>query len=71
MRNSATASNSDPSHVELPGLPLALKSRDLPSFMVDSNPYNFALPLIEEQFELLRKESKPTILVIGEHVRCT
>ncbi|KAM5569676.1 phloretin 4'-O-glucosyltransferase-like [Rosa sericea] len=64
IRNSATANNSDPSHaVELPGLPLALKSRDLPSFMVDSNPYNFALPLFEEQFDLLRKESKPTILV--------
>ncbi|KAL6191312.1 hypothetical protein ACLB2K_037703 [Fragaria x ananassa] len=43
--------------IELPGLPLPLKSRDLPSFMVDSdsNPYDFALPLFEEQFEQLGK----------------
>nr|AWU66062.1 UGT75L20 [Rubus chingii var. suavissimus] len=62
IRNNAN--NSDPSYaVELPGLPLAMKSRDLPSFMVDSNPYNFALPLIEEHFKLLGKERKPTIMV--------
>nr|XP_004297003.2 PREDICTED: crocetin glucosyltransferase, chloroplastic-like [Fragaria vesca subsp. vesca] len=64
IRNNATAKSCDPCHgVELPGLPLALKSRDLPSFMVDSNPYDFALPLFKEQFEQLGKESKPTILV--------
>ncbi|KAL6188876.1 hypothetical protein ACLB2K_040267 [Fragaria x ananassa] len=67
IRNSAMTNNcNNPCHgVELPGLPLPLKSRDLPSFMVDSNsnPYDFALPLFEEQFEQLGKESKPTILV--------
>ncbi|PQQ18458.1 crocetin glucosyltransferase chloroplastic [Prunus yedoensis var. nudiflora] len=31
--------------------------------MVDSNPYGFALPLFEEQFELLERETKPIILV--------
>ncbi|XP_050372706.1 phloretin 4'-O-glucosyltransferase-like [Argentina anserina] len=64
IRNNHMVNNTDATQaVELPGLPLTLKSSDLPSFMVDSNPYNFALLLIEEQFELLEKEIKPTILV--------
>ncbi|KAK9932988.1 hypothetical protein M0R45_020204 [Rubus argutus] len=63
IRNNTTA-NSDPSYaIEFPGLPLVLKSRDLPSFMMATNPYNFALPLFEEQFDKLGKESKPIILV--------
>ncbi|KAM5569672.1 phloretin 4'-O-glucosyltransferase-like [Rosa sericea] len=62
--NINTAANSDPSYaVEIPGLPLALKSRDLPSFIVATNPYSGALPLFEEQFEKLGQESRPIILV--------
>ncbi|KAM5569674.1 phloretin 4'-O-glucosyltransferase-like [Rosa sericea] len=62
--NINTAANSDPScAVEIPGLPLALKSRDLPSFIVATNPYSGALPLFEEQFEKLGQESRPIILV--------
>ncbi|VVA36582.1 PREDICTED: crocetin glucosyltransferase [Prunus dulcis] len=49
--------------IQLPGLPLDLASRDLPSFMVAENSYNFALPLFEKQFELLERETKPIILV--------
>ncbi|PQP95134.1 crocetin glucosyltransferase chloroplastic [Prunus yedoensis var. nudiflora] len=47
----------------LSGLPLDLASRDLPSFMLAANPYNFALPLFEKQFELLQRETNPIILV--------
>ncbi|KAK9932980.1 hypothetical protein M0R45_020196 [Rubus argutus] len=63
IRNN-TSANSDPSFaIELPGLPLGLKSRDLPSFILASNPYNFALLMLKEQFEKLGKGSKPIILV--------
>ncbi|PRQ38338.1 putative hexosyltransferase [Rosa chinensis] len=62
--NNNTAADSDPSYtVEIPGLPLALKSRDLPSFIVATNPYNGAVQLFEEQFEKLGQESRPIILV--------
>ncbi|KAI3798188.1 hypothetical protein L1987_33457 [Smallanthus sonchifolius] len=54
---------SEPSwSIELPGLPL-LKSRDLPSFFQPSNTYNFALPLLKEQLDMLDSEDKPLILV--------
>lgn len=63
IRNHTTA-NSDPSYaLELPGIPLQLKCRDLPSVILASNPYNFLLQLIQEFFEKLRKETKPIILV--------
>ncbi|KAF5465090.1 hypothetical protein F2P56_015121 [Juglans regia] len=53
----------DPSYsLQLPGLPL-LSSRDLPSFLLDSNTYTFALPSFQEQIEALEKESNPTVLV--------
>ncbi|XP_009373576.3 phloretin 4'-O-glucosyltransferase-like [Pyrus x bretschneideri] len=52
-----------PCSIQLPGLPLSLTSRDLPSFMVDTNPYTFALPLFQEQMDLLERETHPTILV--------
>ncbi|KAB2623314.1 crocetin glucosyltransferase [Pyrus ussuriensis x Pyrus communis] len=52
-----------PCSIELPGLPLSLTSRDLPSFVVDTDPYNFALPLFQEQMDLLERETNPTILV--------
>ncbi|KAK9932974.1 hypothetical protein M0R45_020191 [Rubus argutus] len=38
-------SDNDPSYaVELPGIPLQMKCRDLPSFILASSPYSFALP---------------------------
>ncbi|KAK9932983.1 hypothetical protein M0R45_020199 [Rubus argutus] len=63
IRNHATA-NSDPSYaLELPGIPLQLKCRDLHSFILASNTYIFFLPLLQQHFEKLGKESKPIILV--------
>jgi anthocyanidin 3-O-glucoside 5-O-glucosyltransferase len=57
-------SDNDPTYaVEIPGIPLQLKCRDLPSFILASSPYSFALPLFQEQFEKLGKVSKPIILV--------
>ncbi|KAI3794905.1 hypothetical protein L1987_37546 [Smallanthus sonchifolius] len=54
---------SEPSwSIELPGLPL-LETRDLPSFFQPSNTYNFALPLLKEQLEMLDSEDKAMILV--------
>lgn len=56
----------DPSwSLKLPKLPLELKSRDLPSFLLPSrpDPYYFALPSFQEQFELLDMEENPKILV--------
>ncbi|XP_023756583.1 UDP-glycosyltransferase 75C1 [Lactuca sativa] len=53
----------DPSwSIELPGLP-SLKSRDLPSFCLPSNTYNFALPLFKEQLDILDSEDRPKILM--------
>ncbi|KAL6188879.1 hypothetical protein ACLB2K_040270 [Fragaria x ananassa] len=64
IRNNTGDDNNDPSFaLELPGLPLLLKKRDLPSFILASNPYSSALPLFEDQFEKLGKLSKPIILV--------
>ncbi|KAL2924022.1 Crocetin glucosyltransferase chloroplastic [Bienertia sinuspersici] len=56
----------DPSwSLELPNLPLKLKSHDLPSFLLPSNPnlYAFALPTFKQQVEELEKEENPKILV--------
>ncbi|BFG15522.1 hypothetical protein CerSpe_017960 [Prunus speciosa] len=64
IRESFCTDTNDPScSIQLPGLPLDLASRDIPSFMLAANPYNFALPLFEKQFELLQRETKPIILV--------
>ncbi|KAI3723407.1 hypothetical protein L2E82_34950 [Cichorium intybus] len=53
----------DPSwSIELPGLP-SLKSRDLPSFCLPSNTYNFALPLFKEQLDILDSDDRPKILM--------
>lgn len=60
----------DPSwSLELPNLPLKLKARDLPSFLLPSNPflYTFALPTFQEQVEQLEKEENPIILVNTFH----
>ncbi|XP_075654127.1 phloretin 4'-O-glucosyltransferase-like [Castanea sativa] len=48
--------------IQLPGLPL-LATRDLPSFLLASNPYAFAPAAIQAQFEVLEKESNPRVLV--------
>ncbi|GMH05637.1 hypothetical protein Nepgr_007477 [Nepenthes gracilis] len=54
----------DPSwSLDLPGLNLQLKARDLPSFVAPASPYTFALPAFREQFEELEKESNPKIFV--------
>ncbi|RXI00584.1 hypothetical protein DVH24_000818 [Malus domestica] len=65
IRDNTSSGTNDvlPCSIELPGLPFSLTSRDLPSFMVDTNPYNFALPLFQEQMDLLERETNPTILV--------
>ncbi|KAF3456677.1 hypothetical protein FNV43_RR01331 [Rhamnella rubrinervis] len=49
--------------IELPGLPLKLTKRDLPSFMDAGNTYTFAIPLFKAQFEILDKESNPKVLL--------
>ncbi|XP_050292247.1 phloretin 4'-O-glucosyltransferase-like [Quercus robur] len=55
--------NNDPSHsIQLPGLPL-LNSRELPSFMLASNTYDYLLPIFQADLEALEKLSKPTVLV--------
>nr|QCC89365.1 UDP-glucosyltransferase UGT75L25 [Erigeron breviscapus]UZH45571.1 optimized UDP-glucosyltransferase [synthetic construct] len=48
--------------IELPGLP-SLKSRDLPSFCLPSNPYDYVLSLFKEQLDLLDLEDKPKVLI--------
>ncbi|CAN6722717.1 unnamed protein product [Malus baccata var. baccata] len=65
IRDNTSSGTNDalPCSIELPGLPLSLTSRDLPSFMMDTNPYNFALPLFQEQMNLLERETHPIILV--------
>ncbi|KAI9195998.1 hypothetical protein LWI28_020137 [Acer negundo] len=58
-----TKSGNDPSClINLPGLP-PLTSRDLPSFLIPSNNYSFALPSFQEQLKTLDLETKPRILV--------
>ena len=51
------------SSIELPGLPLLTASRDLPSFLLASNPYTHVLPIYQDHLEALEKESNPRILV--------
>ncbi|KAM1270471.1 hypothetical protein ACFX13_032373 [Malus domestica] len=63
LDNTNSGTNNVPCSIELPGLPLALTSRDLPSFMVDTNLYNFVLSLFQEQMDLLERETNQTILV--------
>ncbi|XP_061369162.1 phloretin 4'-O-glucosyltransferase-like [Gastrolobium bilobum] len=49
--------------IELPGLPFSLTTRDLPSFLLASNMYTFALPSFKEQLEELDLVTNPTVLV--------
>ncbi|KAJ8755317.1 hypothetical protein K2173_019115 [Erythroxylum novogranatense] len=48
--------------LELPGL-RPLIARDLPSFLIPSNAYPFAITAFQEQIEMLSEETKPMILV--------
>ncbi|KAF7149631.1 hypothetical protein RHSIM_Rhsim02G0068000 [Rhododendron simsii] len=53
----------DPSwSVELPGLPPVTGS-DLPSVLLASNTYNFALPLLKQHFDMLDAQNNPKVLV--------
>ncbi|KAF2325724.1 hypothetical protein GH714_034223 [Hevea brasiliensis] len=55
---------SDPTYVvQLPGKLPPFTGRDLPSFLVPSNLYTFALASFKEQLETLSEESNPKILV--------
>lgn len=54
--------NDESSFIQFPGLP-PLLNRDLPSFLLPSNTYAFAMPLFREQMLLLSKETNPVILV--------
>jgi len=49
--------------IEFPGLPFPLATRDIPSFLLPSNVYSFAIPSLEEQFQLFDEETNPRILV--------
>ncbi|GAU48075.1 hypothetical protein TSUD_81350 [Trifolium subterraneum] len=57
------------SSIELPGLPLLLSSRDIPSFLLDSSPSVYALmaSLFEEQFNELDVdiETNPTTILVN------
>ncbi|XP_059632108.1 UDP-glycosyltransferase 75C1-like [Cornus florida] len=48
--------------IELPGLPL-LTSRDIPSFLLHSDPYNFELLEFKKHVEILDAEPNPQVLV--------
>ena len=56
-------SNEGSSPVELPGLPILLCSRDIPSFLLASNIYAFGFSTFQEEMEALRREAKPKVLV--------
>ncbi|KAK7247041.1 hypothetical protein RIF29_41917 [Crotalaria pallida] len=58
--DSIMGKSKDPScSIELPGLPLVLSPRDIPSFLVSRNSVlSFILPSFEEQFQALDKESE-------------
>ncbi|KAH7521573.1 hypothetical protein FEM48_Zijuj07G0047700 [Ziziphus jujuba var. spinosa] len=62
---SSSTTTDDPLNLlELPGLPLKLTGRDLPSFIGSTNAYNFVTTVLKELFEkLLVKEGKSIVLV--------
>ncbi|KAL6970913.1 Hexosyltransferase [Sarracenia purpurea var. burkii] len=56
-------SGNDPSwSISLPGLP-PLSIRDLPSLLLNSNSFNFAIPTFKEHFEILKEETNSKVLV--------
>ncbi|KAI3470051.1 hypothetical protein Pfo_026714 [Paulownia fortunei] len=52
--------NTDP--IELRGLP-SLSRRDLPTYIVSSSSFDFALPYYKEHIEILEQETSPLVLV--------
>ncbi|KAH7514869.1 hypothetical protein FEM48_Zijuj11G0136200 [Ziziphus jujuba var. spinosa] len=62
---SSSNTTDDPLNLlELPGLPLKLTGRDLPSFIGSTNAYSFVTTVLKELFEkLLVKEGKSIVLV--------
>ncbi|KAL6342481.1 hypothetical protein AAG906_011171 [Vitis piasezkii] len=56
-------SNEDSSPIELPGLPMLLSSRDIPSLLVSSNIHALWLSKFQEEIEALRQETNPKVLV--------
>ncbi|KAL2247084.1 UNVERIFIED_CONTAM: UDP-glycosyltransferase 75C1 [Sesamum indicum] len=50
--------------IKLPGLPV-FEPSDLPSFLFPSNTniYDFALPILKDNFEILERENSPIVLV--------
>ncbi|XP_058731745.1 phloretin 4'-O-glucosyltransferase-like [Vicia villosa] len=53
--------------IKLPGLPLSLSSRDLPSFLLESSPsaHLLMLSLFEQQFKELDIETNPTTVLVN------
>ncbi|XP_061373023.1 phloretin 4'-O-glucosyltransferase-like [Gastrolobium bilobum] len=53
------------SSIALPGFPFLLSPRDIPSFLLVSNPsvLSFVFPLFEEQIKVLDMENNPIVLV--------
>ncbi|CAJ2668139.1 unnamed protein product [Trifolium pratense] len=49
--------------IDLPGLSFSLKIHDLPSFLLASNVYTFALPSFKEHVQILDEETNPRVLV--------
>ncbi|KAH7521555.1 hypothetical protein FEM48_Zijuj07G0045900 [Ziziphus jujuba var. spinosa] len=63
IRDNMGKNDDHSSWIRLPGLPLELRSRDVPSILDAENANNFTAPLFKRLFELLDKESKPKVLV--------
>ncbi|KAL0451972.1 UNVERIFIED_CONTAM: UDP-glycosyltransferase 75C1 [Sesamum latifolium] len=60
------ANSNDPTwRIQLPGFPILLSRRDLPSFLLpdSSERYSYALTSFKEQLETLDVETKPKVLV--------
>ncbi|KAK4752408.1 hypothetical protein SAY87_021206 [Trapa incisa] len=54
---------SSASSIDLPGLPMKLASRDLPSFLLPMDTYAFVLPTFQELLEVQEKEANQRVLV--------
>ncbi|CAJ2668140.1 unnamed protein product [Trifolium pratense] len=49
--------------IDLPGFSFSFKSRDLPSFLLASNIYTWALPSFKEHLQILDEETNPRVLM--------
>lgn len=58
------ATSDSSSTIDLPGLP-PLKSIDLPSIMIPSNPFAFALQVFEEEIEMLDKAADRSRILVN------